>query len=327
MGHKLLIITQAVDPADSALGFFCEWLENFSKYATAIEVWCLREGEWKEKPANICVRVFPKRRRSFEFIKRLLADKSEAVFVHMSPIWAVLGGWWWRLKGKRVALWYTHGQASTMLAWAIKFANIIFTATPEAFPIASDKVRAIGHGVGRAFGSIVRTKSAGGLRLLSVGRVTARKRVRESLEFFSQIKKVEPGAKYVWIGEALTDQDIKYQSELQADESAVFTGKVLYADLPRYFANADLLIHLSGTGSLDKVVIEALGAGCPVFSSNRATAEIFPEAFWSGELDENATRKAIELAKNGIAPEQRKEISEKFSLEKLIGKIVSELLS
>ncbi|MFH1078247.1 MAG: hypothetical protein V1745_03150, partial [Patescibacteria group bacterium] len=65
MGKKrLLVITQAVDPTDSALGFFCEWLEMMAadpRIAT-VEVWCLREGEWsplpreggwKEKPANV----------------------------------------------------------------------------------------------------------------------------------------------------------------------------------------------------------------------------------------------------------------------------------
>ncbi|MFA5935801.1 MAG: glycosyltransferase family 4 protein [Patescibacteria group bacterium] len=328
---KLLMVTQAVDPQDSALGFFCEWITEFvvDPRVGTIEVWCLREGEWKEKPQNVTIKLLPKSGRAFAFLSRVMSSRFDAVFVHMSPIWVALGGWWWRLTGQRVVLWYTHGSSSTALKIAMVFANQILTATKEAFPIPSKKVSAIGHGVGAAFTNVNRGARTSHLTFLGSGRITPRKRVIETLNLFSEIVKLRPDAKLIWVGEAVTESDKKYLEEvkgeikkLNLEDHITLKGKIAFADLPKEYAKADLLLHLSATGSLDKVVIEALAAGCPVLSTNPATKEAIPSAFWEGGLDEEAVKEAVKRAEQGIAPEMRRQIGFQFSLRGLAKRIL-----
>lgn len=331
---RLLVITQAVDPDDSALGFFCAWLSEMAKDARvgSVEVWCLREGHWPEKPPNVTVRVFPATHRLRSFLGRLVADRHDAVFVHMSPIWLALGGWWWRLTGRRPVLWYTHGSASRTLRVAVWFADAVLTATPDAFPIASRKVRAIGHGIHPSFAAAVRAPRDGtgeALRVLAVGRISARKRVMETLATFEGISRRRPGSRLTWVGEALTDLDRAYAEEvareverrgLGADVS--FPGARASSEMPGVYADADLLLHLSATGSLDKVVLEACASGCPVFSTNPATREAVPSAFWDGPLDGSAIDEAIARADRGMTHAERDDIARRFALPSLVSHIM-----
>lgn len=325
---KLLLITQAVDPADSALGFFCEWIEEMARdpRVASIDVWCLRSGEWMSKPANVQVAVMPPQNRAWWFLSHVVHSRFDAVFVHMSPIWVALGGWWWRLTKQRIVLWYTHGSTSMALRIAMKFANVVCTATKEAFPIKSEKVMAIGHGISSKF--VARSSSivAGKMELLSVGRITQRKRVKETIEFFSLIRTKRPDAHLTWIGEPLTDADRAYAAEIGSPFAVTFAGKKRFDELPSLYANANALLHLSATGSLDKVVIEALAAGCPVFSTNPATREAVPGAFWDGALDQRAAEEVIRRAEEGMTMEERQEIATRFSLATLIKKIVDQLV-
>lgn len=293
---------------------------------TSIEVWCLRSGEWATKPANVRVVVMPPQHRVWWFLWRILRSRFDAVFVHMSPIWVALGGWWWRLTRQRVVLWYTHGTASTPLRIAMKFANVVCTATKEAFPITCEKVIAIGHGISPKF--VAATSSSpkmNGLQLISVGRISQRKRVKETIEFFSLIRAKRPDARLTWIGEPLTDADRAYAAEIGTPFAVTFVGKKMFEELPSLYANADVLLHLSATGSLDKVVIEALAAGCPVFSTNPATREAISSAYWDEVLDPRAAEEVIRRAERGITADERQEIATRFSLATLINKIVDQL--
>ncbi|MDO8559053.1 MAG: hypothetical protein Q7R84_01860, partial [bacterium] len=104
---KLLIITQKVDINDDISGFFHRWIEKFSEKFDSLNVICLQKGEYS-LPSN--VRVFSlgkengKSRISelnnfYKYIWRLRKD-CDAVFVHMNPVYVVLGGFFWKLQGK-----------------------------------------------------------------------------------------------------------------------------------------------------------------------------------------------------------------------------------
>ncbi len=49
---KLLIVTQAVDTGDPALGFFIHWVEEFAARVESVELTCLKEGGRDALPAN-----------------------------------------------------------------------------------------------------------------------------------------------------------------------------------------------------------------------------------------------------------------------------------
>ncbi|MFH1078531.1 MAG: glycosyltransferase family 4 protein, partial [Patescibacteria group bacterium] len=279
-------------------------------------------------------RVFPSKGRAWSFLGRLVTHRFDAVFVHMSPIWVVLGGWWWRLTGQRTVLWYTHGTASRDLRIALTFANEILTATPEAFPIRSAKVRAIGHGISPRFFEVARyegndARKGNGLVVVSVGRISPRKRVRETIELFAAISRRCPDARFTWVGEALTDADKEYEKMVRDDVERLglsdrvrFVGAMPFTVLPSVYASADLLLHLSATGSLDKVVLEALAAGCAVFSTNPATCEAVPSAYWGGPLDATAVEESIIRANRGVQTAMRQDVMQRFFLKNLISRII-----
>ena len=114
---KLLILTQKVDRTDSVLGFFHTWLVEFSKRAELVTVIALEVGEY-QLPQNVTVTSLGKELgvSKVVYLWRLFSTvigqqkKYDAVFVHMNPIYVVLCGWFWKLTGKKIALWYTHRQ-------------------------------------------------------------------------------------------------------------------------------------------------------------------------------------------------------------------------
>ncbi len=333
--RRLLIITQAVDQEDSALGFFCEWLEGFSKESRieSVEVWCLRKAKWDNQPSNVSIKILPSGSvsRVFRFLSLVVSSHFDAVFVHMAPIWAVLGGAWWRLSGQRLLLWYTHGTKTRTLSCAVRLADAVCTATPEAFPIKTSKISVLGHGIGKGFANRARSShDSHDLRFISVGRISERKAVKQTVAFFCKIKEVCSTARFTWIGEPLTDLDKKYfyevreqVTELNLQDSVEFRGNALYRDMPKIYSESDCLIHLSETGSLDKVVIEAMATGCPVFSTNPATKEAVPDAYRNGSLDEDAAKEAVRRARFGISFEIRAAINKEFSLSELIGRLTN----
>ncbi|KKW46299.1 MAG: Glycosyltransferase [Parcubacteria group bacterium GW2011_GWB1_57_6] len=283
---KLLVVTQAVDVEDPVLGFFVRWIEEFAKHAENIEVICLREGA-HALPANVRAHSLGKSsfakaqqgigtrlRYVFRFLSlvwRLRRDY-DAVFVHMNPEYIVLGGLFWRLLHKRIALWYTHKSVDLKLCVAELLSNIIFTASKESFRLKSRKVRVIGHGIDTVFFTPDPSVARGDW-LLSVGRLMPSKRhdlaIRAAAGDGKELRIVGDGPEWNHL-EALTQ-------ELGA--RVQFLGSLDQSKLRDEYRRAAFLIHTSETGSLDKVVLEALACGLPVRTNDPALKALESETF------------------------------------------------
>lgn len=267
---KLLIITQVVDSEDSYLGFFVRWLQEFAKHAEHIDVICLKEGKY-QLPANVRVYSLGKENGAsrvtyvVNFYKYLwnLRNEYDTVFVHMNPEYVVLGGVWWRLSGKRIALWYMHKSVTLKLRIAERLVHAIYTASKESFRLKSNKVRLVGHGIDTDFfsadPSIIR-----GDWYLSVGRLMPSKDHRMAI-----VEAKNDDKKLRIAGEGPERQDLEdYAHALGAQVE--FLGGLSQASLRDEYRKAKLLIHTSKTGSLDKVVLEAVACGLPVHSHDPA---------------------------------------------------------
>lgn len=239
----------------------------------------------------------------------------------------------WSLKGTRKTLWFTHGVATISLRIAVILSDNVFTATKKAFPIYSNKVVVIGHAISSVFRHVERLpKPEKRFAILAVGRVMSRKRVVETIRFFSLIRAKEPTATLDWAG-TLPDGQESYRIEIERSIDALrirdavrFLGVFLPQDMPKLYAAYDLLLHLSDTGSLDKVVFEALASGCPVFSTNPATAEGVGVCwYWNGALDESAALRAIQMMQGGVSGEEQQRIRDCFELHRFIEKLVCSL--
>ena len=248
---KLLICTQAADRDDPVLGFFYRWIEEFKKYGE-VEVISLKDLGSGGKVA-----------RSWRLLRLISTLTYDAVFVHMNPEYLVAAGWLWRLRGKKTALWYTHKHVDLKLRIAEKFANVVLTASRESFRLKSSKVHVMGHGIDTDFftpdPNVVR-----GEALLSVGRLTKSKRHDLAIR-----AAVEQGRTLLIAGEGPERKNLESLAQ-ELGATVRFLGALTQTQLRDEYRKAACLIHTSETGSLDKVVLEALACGCPIKTNDPA---------------------------------------------------------
>jgi glycosyltransferase involved in cell wall biosynthesis len=63
-------------------------------------------------------------------------------------------------------------------------------------------------------------------------------------------------------------------AEYNLESVVEFGGPVLFEKIAEAYQNADVMVNLSMTGSVDKAVLEAMSCGLPVITSNEAFNEI-----------------------------------------------------
>lgn len=350
---RLLILTQKVDIDDNNLGFFHRWIEEFAKRCESVVVICLQKGEYC-LPSNVKVISLGKEKDAsrikyiWSFYKYIFKYKNDynGVFVHMNKEYILLGGLLWKLWHKKIALWYTHKAVNWQLKLAEKMVDKIFTASKESFRFLSHKVEITGHGIdvgifeAIAAGQTVSPKEE--LRLLSVGRISQIKDLKtvvRGIEVLCQLlldKCVLPDyrVRLTVIGEPITSQDKEYQNELlqMKNKSGAswfinFMGPVPHAQMPLQYQHHHILIHTSQTGSVDKVVLEALASGRVVVTSSEA----FHAAVVSGLVyafpqgDSQKLAKTIEKIYNSgiILPNERgvEFVKKNHNLENIVVKI------
>lgn len=263
---KLLICTQVIDVEDSDLGFFVRWIEEFAKHCERVTVICLRAGKHDLPPHVTVIELGTTRlARALGGIRESIARRREydAVFVHMNPEYIVAVGWLWRLLGKRVALWYTHKSVNVKLRIAELFAGTVFTASKESFRLKSRKVHVMGHGIDTDFFS-PDSNAARGDWFLSVGRLSPSKRHDLAIR-----AAVEEGRELRIAGEGPERQYLETLAR-ELGARAQFLGGLTQAQLRDEYRRAARFIHTSETGSLDKVVLEALACGLSVRTNDPA---------------------------------------------------------
>lgn len=267
---KLLICTQTVDANDPVLGFFVRWVEEFAKHCDGVEVVCLGAGEYtlssnvrvhsagKEKGVSRLVRWW----RVLRYIV-VLRKNYDAVFVHMNPEYLIVGGWLWKLLGKKVGFWYMHKAVNMRLRVATLFADDIFTASKESFRLPTSKLHITGHGIDTVF-FVPDSSVRRGHHWLSLGRLNTSKRhdlaVRIAAKEGKELRIVGDGPERSAL-EALAHE---------IGAAVTFVGGLNQAGVRDEFRRAAMFVHTSETGSFDKVVLEALACGCPVRTSDLA---------------------------------------------------------
>lgn len=280
---NLLIITQKVDEDDDVLGFFHEWIAEFAKHFSLVTVICLYRGSYS-LPNNVRVVSLGKetRRSKIQYFLRFYKyiwkyrRNYDAIFVHMNPVYVVLGGLFWHLWGKTTSLWYAHGHVPSVLRLADKLTDIAFASTPEGYRLKSSKLRIVGQGIDTdKFKPSLDTKT-GDLRIVSVGRISPSK---DYATLFRAIKQIsEDVIKSAEIfGSPATEKDGQYLLELKdivknynLEKIVKFKGSVPNKDLVPILQNADLFVNMSHTGSLDKANLEAMSCGLVLLTCNEA---------------------------------------------------------
>ncbi len=346
---KLLILTQKVDINDDILGFFHNWIIEFAKYYEKVTVICLQKAEYK-LPENVVILSLGKEgggsrlKYLYRFYKYISRERKnyDKVFVHMNPEYAVLGGWLWKLWGKKISLWYTHKSVNLKLKIAEKFCDIIFTASRESFGLKSEKVKVVGHGIdiNRLKIRDSKLKINGKFNIIYVGRISRIKNQKLLIQAIdilvnqNNFRNLEinlvGGSVYKKDNEYLNSlRDLVKKNNLQ--KLLNFVGTVPFKDIGQYYQQADLAINLCSTGGMDKAVLEAIAAGLPVIVLNKTFATILGE--YKKEMilaSDSAVGLAKKIRQASVLPEEKKEkikndffnlAAAHFSLAGLIKKI------
>jgi len=281
---NLLIITQKVNKNDPILGFFHRWIIEFSKHVALLTVICLEEGE-HDLPDNVRVLSLGKEKgvgkvgrlvRLYSYVWKYRNDY-DVVFVHMNPIYVVLCWKLWFILQKKVFLWYTHKHVDTKLRFANVFVKKIFTASSESMRLRTDKKFVTGHGIDTDFFSPVTNVIQKEMSILTVGRISKTKQVDILIRAIEQL----PGRTLDIVGGTVTEEDSVYRKfceelvkNLGVSDRVIWHGPMTHEETRYFYRRAGVFVNVSNTGSLDKVILEALACGVSVISSNDAARDL-----------------------------------------------------
>ena len=80
-----------------------------------------------------------------------------------------------------------------------------------------------------------------------------------------EIFKAHPNYKFLIVGTGPSEDDLKKQAKkLNIEDKVIFTGKVQWSDVPKYYTLADVFVNASVTETQGLTFIEAMAAQIPV---------------------------------------------------------------
>lgn len=234
-----------------------------------------------------------------------------AIVAHMCPIYAVLAAPLARAAGVPILLWYTHWYGGPVLRAAERASTAVLTVAPSSFPLASPKVRAIGHAVDVfAFPCRPATQREG-VRALALGRYSPAKGLSTIVRAVGLCRERDVEVALTVHGPALVDREVRERAALEqlvghlGLESIVRLGEPVAPSTVRLlFAEHDVLVNDMRPGAPDKVVYEAAASCLPAIASNDAFAELLDEDFRFGHGD--AATLAERLTAFAAAPVARR---------------------
>ena len=296
---KLLFITRRVDRSHPLAGFAWEWVREFSRQLsegggrlTGITLESSASEGLTEEVIIRSVRKTEKNRFKdfFTFCRLLksLVPQSDAIFVHQHPIYAIIAASFAKLFRKKIYLWYVHKKVDFRLRIAAALCNGIFTASKESFRLKTKRpISIVGHGIDTAL--FCPADQRGDLRrstqievgqkfiILSIGRISPVKGYAVLIDAVQSAVQQCNNLTVRIVGRPGLKEHAGYENELKKsvhekglDQVIRFIGPVAHHDIVVEYRNANVFINLSGTGSLDKAVLEAMACGVPVITSNEA---------------------------------------------------------
>ncbi len=109
----------------------------------------------------------------------------------------------------------------------------------------------------------------GKTNILFVGRLEKRKGLKYLLDAFSRLQWEIPNTRLLVVGPGDLDRESHGILSARNPQDVVFTGRVSYQDLARYYATADIFCSpATGSESFGIVLLEAMASGTPVVASD-----------------------------------------------------------
>src|SRR3989344_2088942 len=345
---ELLMITRKVDKADWLAGFTYGWVKKLAEEVDQLFVVCLEKGEIGDLPGNVSIYSLGKEKGTnrlrrlikFKFLALKLVPRVDGVFCHMNPEYTIIIAPFAKIFRKKIVSWYTHATVSWRLKLMEKLANVVLTASAYSFRLPSKKLKIVGHGIDvKRFSPLPSRRAQEVTRILTVGRISPTKDYESMIKAVALlIKKGFSNLTLTIIGEAGLAAHQVYFENLRAmvkkmglEKNVWFLGSAPHLEIPYHLQQSDIFINLSGTGSLDKAVLEAMACGCLVLTSNEAFKRILPGQLMAQKNDPQALAKRIEaliklpiLEADRIRQQLRQEVTVNHNLDNLVKVIVAQ---
>ncbi|PIT89343.1 MAG: hypothetical protein COU27_00835, partial [Candidatus Levybacteria bacterium CG10_big_fil_rev_8_21_14_0_10_36_7] len=293
------MITRRVDFDDHLAGFTYKWVRRFSKEVDELFVICLESGNVERLPENVKIVGLNTKNKiikflKFQFFALKFVSKVDGIFCHMNPEYTIAIGPAAKIFRKKIVSWYTHRSITVRLRLLEKIADTVITASKKSFRLSTKKLLVLGHGIDvEAFSPNEETKKPKNQKtkkpftILTVGRISPTKDIESLIAAAGiLINKEKKNLKVLIIGAPGIPEHEQYLQSLREmvissslENSVLFLGPKPNKDVVQYYQNADLFVNLSGTGSMDKAVLEAMACESMVLSSNEAFEEILGEKY------------------------------------------------
>lgn len=330
----LLFITQKLHGQDA---FGILWIEAFRAKGYDVEVICL---EWRKEDAmktlgtdhlDFSVYSLGKERGTgkliqiLRFLGLVSRLKYDRVFIHMTPVWGLIGAPVFVGRRVPVYLWYTHYKMQAGLRLLGVYAKRLFCATPQSLPQyeGNSKKVVVGHGIDLAYWPKRANHATDHHKLLVVHRLSRSKR----LELVLQAMTLLPNQYTLEIFGIDAEKDYaeemrRLATTLGLDDRVTFRGTIAAKDLPAIYQSHRLILNMASE-TIDKTMLEALTCGCyPVTTARNAQAIGIPAAPESDTPDAIAAFIQKHDAHLPLAVEQMYDVVAKgHSLHALIDKM------
>jgi glycosyltransferase involved in cell wall biosynthesis len=313
-----VFVTQQVDPEHPALAATVPKIQALAERVD--EVIVLADGAADDAlPANCRLRLFgagSRAERGRRYARSLAAELSPrplAVVAHMAPVFAILAAPLVRPRRIPLLLWFTHWKASRTLSLGERAATAVLTVDRRSFPLHSEKVVPIGHGIDVGAFRCVERPPADRLRALALGRTSPAKGL-ETIVRGAALAGVDLELR----GPSLTAEERAERARLEALGARV-EEPVARAEIPALLARKDVLVNNMREGALDKVVFEAAATCMPVLASNSAFADLLgPELLFARDDAESLAARLRELRetdRDAVGRRLRDHVERRHSVE------------
>jgi glycosyltransferase involved in cell wall biosynthesis len=347
----LLTLTQKVDAADAILGFYVEWLDRMARRVDRLQVIALEKGAF-DLPDNVEVISLGKEdgagafRMLLRFNRALLRlcrrARPDAILAHMVPKYVLYALPLARIFGIPIDLWYTHKGVDKYLRMAHPFIRHAFTASKESFRLPSAKRQVMGHGINTDRFKPGPDDARRGM--LTVGRITPSKDQEVLIRAVALLR--DRGLAHELqtriVGEPLLDSDRLYLARMKKlveeqglTELVRFAGAVPHAKMRDCYRESRIMVNASHTGSVDKVVLEAMATGAVPLTCNESFVPLLGDladrlVFEKGNALDLSTRMAdlLSLEASGqeaLAARLRRIVEDNHNLDRLMDGLIRKM--
>lgn len=344
---RWIMVTQKLNPDDDAVGFAMRWVETLASRLDHLDVIC-QETANPPLPDNVRVHSLGKevRKGRIEQAWRLsqfyrhLVPQVDGVFCHMIPRYVIFAAPWTTTYHKPLVFWYTHRQISRELRTARALATHIITASPNSFPLPSEKAHVVGQGIETTLFPLAEGEDYPP-SIVHVARLSRSKGQDRLLRAVSRIVgRSDVGPFRVHIVGGPVDHEPEYPGELDILTQSLdpappvtFTGPLSRPVLAAVVDDCAIAVNLSPPGLLDQAALETMLAGKPTLVMNTDFLPVLGDAAdllylpHDADDDQLAERLAYLLAlgpqeRAAVGQSLRERVIDEHSLGTLMNRIV-----